>query len=215
MTTGNCLNIGAGKVDEHGFSGFKRVVHVDQGYDTYFCITADQVYEFFRSNSEGQRYVKSNIFDFIYSFPFKFQYIFAERIFEHMEYVSGQIGELLEALNTITTQDAKLNILVPNAALLSAMLLKYEKSVFSANDQIESLKTKLILNTEFTNMRQDPHLSIWTPRLAKEYIESEGTWRIDSIKEKEFFAGRDIYMRIICFKAEETEERKKINEETN
>ena len=62
----------------------------------------------------------------------------------------------------------------------------------------EQLNHKLIINTEFTNIQEDPHLSIWTPVLAREYIESEGTFDIISIEPNFTFANRDIYMKIEC-----------------
>jgi cbb3-type cytochrome oxidase cytochrome c subunit len=116
-----------------------------------------------------------------------------------MEFASGQVGRLLEGINRITTDGAVLNIVVPNMALIAQMILDYEQNNKSYTP-VELANKKLIINTECTNCKSDPHGSVWTPSLAKEYIEGEGTWKINQIEPKINFAGRDIYMRIQCVK---------------
>jgi hypothetical protein len=194
-----CLNLGSGKVDFERYKDYAMTVHVDRSYKHFTSFDIIQNDFLVPTTTPSQYLHQSNIFDFIDSFPYKFDVVFAERIFEHMDYVSGEIGRLLEGINAITNEDAELTIVVPNAILLSKMLLKYERT-FETRCHIEDLNTKLILNTEYTNGRFDPHLSVWTPKLAREYIESEGTWKINSIEDQINFAGRDIYMRIICSK---------------
>jgi hypothetical protein len=199
------LNLGCGKIDLDRFIdayASSLVVNVDR----YFTSAADNIedtetnYEVYsRSGVSKVVCCKSDIFEFLDSFKYKFDLVIAERIFEHMEYVSGEIGRLLEAINTATFSDARLEIVVPNSIRLAKMLIDYEKNSINYN-HIQSLNKKLIINSEFTNIRQDPHLSVWTPTLAKEYIESEGTWKIITLQEKYFFEGRSIYMNILCRK---------------
>jgi len=194
-----CLNLGSGKVDFNRYRDYMKTVHVDQSYKNVTPLETI-VNEFTTEFVESRQYLhQSNIFDFIDSFPYKFDAVFAERIFEHMDYTSGKIGRLLEGINVLTNPDAELTIVVPNAILLAKMLLGYEDANVT-RCHINDLNTKLIINTEFNNGLFDPHLSIWTPKLAHEYIESEGTWRIGAIEEQIKFAGRDIYMRIFCCK---------------
>jgi len=194
-----CLNLGSGKVDFKRYEEYMTTVHVDQSYKNVTSMETI-VNEFTTIFVEPRQYLhQSNIFDFIDSFPYKFDAVFAERIFEHMDYIGGEIGRLLEGINVLTNKDAELTIVVPNAILLSKMLIEYENRGLPGN-HINDLNVKLIINTEFCNFRADPHVSVWTPKLAYEYIESEGTWKIDEIEEQIKFAGRDIYMRIHCHK---------------
>lgn len=201
-----CLNLGSGKIDEDRYINYIKTVHVDRSY-VYGTTPISVVVAEFADFVPKQYLCQSNIFDFIDSFPYTFNVVFAERIFEHMDYVSGEIGRLLEGINVLTTKDAELTIVVPNAILLSKMLVDYENRIGLTDDcgtpidpHVKDLNTKLIINTEFNNGKFDPHLSIWTPRLAREYIESEGTWKVAEIEKQIRFAGRDIYMRIFCTK---------------
>ena len=207
------LNLGAGCVDTARYERGWFTVHVDGCYRIGLAKTAEDI-ELEHSRAidwasktpeqvgpnptyPKQLLCSSDIFDFVERYPLKFDYIYAERIFEHMEYVGGEIGRLLEGINRISTDDAILEIVVPNMVLIADMIKNYE--VANLN-QIESMNHKLIINSECNNVRCDPHLSTWTPLMAKEYINSEGTWQIDNIVPQINFAGRDIYMRITCKK---------------
>jgi len=199
------LNLGCGKIDLDRFTdayASSLVVNVDRYFTDYSSSIeeTERSYEVY-SNSGVSKvvYCKSDIFGFLDSFRYKFDVVIAERIFEHMEYASGEIGRLIEAINTITFPLAKLQIVVPNSILLAKMLLGYENNS-NTYTPIESWNKKLIINTELCNIRQDPHLSVWTPILAKEYIESEGTWKITKLINKFTFSGRSIYMKILCEK---------------
>jgi len=206
MNNGKCvLNLGAGSIDPYRFVNDRFSLHVDGCYRDGVSVDANEAEILFSESLIGSTIqppilCKSDIFEFVERFPFKFDKIYAERIFEHMEYVGGDIGRLLEGINRISKPDAVLEIVVPNIILVSKMLLNYEKNAdsMSITDQ---LNTKLIVNTEMQNIRADPHVSTWTPRLATEYIESEGTWVVDSMEEQIKFAGRNIYMRVICSKS--------------
>jgi hypothetical protein len=197
------LNIGAGKINGSRYTQYGCVVHVDQYFREQSSCDIDEVISFFQNGSTGSMMCRSKLFDFIDQFPFKFDVVIAERIFEHMEYTTGEIGRLLEGLNVLTYNTASLEIVVPNAIHLSNMLLNYEANCKDFN-KIDSLNAKLIINTEFCNFRADPHVSVWTPELAKEYIESEGTWKVDNIINRFPFAGRDIYMKISCSKKQKS-----------
>jgi hypothetical protein len=196
-----CLNLGSGKVNFQRYNDYGMTVHVDQSYKNVASMETI-VNDFTTPFVESKQYLhQSNIFDFIDSFPYKFDIVFAERIFEHMDYVNGEIGRLLEGINVLTYKSAKLSIVVPNAILISEILCDIEKN-HAKMGYVETLNKMLIVNTENHNFRHDPHCSSWTPTTAKFYIESEGTWKIDSIEEQIKFAGRDIYMRILCSKVQ-------------
>jgi len=196
------LNIGAGKIDTKRFDKeHNYVIHIDKSYGVNARTTLDiqNDISIVEPCPKRQVYCGDDIFYFIDNFRFKFDLIIAERVFEHLEYVSGEIGRLLEGLNVLTNDDAKLEIVVPNHLTIAKMLIAYEKNSLKFN-HIKSINTKLIINTEMNNIRQDPHLSIWTPVLAKEYIESEGTWKIEEIIDNYFMNGRNIYMKLKCRK---------------
>ena len=205
LRTNKCLNIGSGcKIDYDRYEQYGLTIHVDQGFNEKTSDTLDSAIQGTRFKLNGSQCPKqlccrSSIFDFVDKFPFKFDMVFAERIFEHMEYVGGEIGRLLEGLNTLTNPNAKMEIIVPNAILISKILQDIEKN-YKTMDPVVLLNSLLILNTENHNFRGDAHLSSWTPHIARLYIESEGTWEIDDIEEQVEFAGRDIYMRIHCSK---------------
>jgi len=203
------LNIGSGKIEMSDYDSWNHIMHLDGSYPT--CnytdpiIALERYIEWLQYAGKAHvpdkliQLVKSDIFDFMYSWPFKFQHINADRIFEHMFYDSGQIGQLLDACNQITTDDATMSIVVPNHLALANMLIDTEEgwlgdeavSASAINSQL------LQINTEFCNTRVDPHGSIWTPALAKHYIESEGNaWKIVEIVETVKLKGRDIYMCI-------------------
>ena len=199
------LNLGAGKVDLGRFEqlDFSHIIHVDRSYtkDESNILESDLCND--KSDDcvgiAKHYFIGLSLFDFLDNFPYKVDEIMAERIFEHLDYTSGEIGRMLEALNTITNDVAILNIIVPNAILVARMLLDYEEHNH-AYSHTDSLNIKLIINSELVNIRSDPHLSIWSPQLAGEYINSEGTWKIDKLEEKIKFRGRDIYMSILCEK---------------
>jgi len=197
------LNIGSGSINLDRFNYARMVVHLDSCYRSSTSMSAEEVEKFYIELDDKleTKHVlcNSDVFEFIERFPFKFHEVYAERIFEHMEFASGQIGRLLEGINRITTDETVLNIVVPNMALIAQMILDYEQNN-SSYTSVELANRKLIINTECHNIRQDPHLSSWTPSLAKEYIEGEGTWKISQIVPKTNFAGRDIYMWIQCIK---------------
>ena len=195
------LNLGAGKIDLSRWVHYGLVIHVDRYFDPATSATISEAHKYYLSSDRNAAHCccKADLFEFVDNFQYKFDLVVADRIFEHMEYVSGEIGRLLEGINTLTNKDATLEIVIPNAILLAEMLIKYEKEYDSYN-QVDSLKTKLIVNSDLCNIKVDPHASVWTPRLATEYIESEGTWLIDSIEDQYRFAGRDIYMKITCKK---------------
>lgn len=216
-----CLNLGAGKVDTERYNTYLATVHVDRNFLNHSSINtvADELNNKLEQKRSGagtdkftvrpQWFVKSDIFEFVDNFPVKFDTVLAERIFEHLDYTNGEIGRLLEALNMLTFENGKLEIVVPNAILLSKMLLDYENSM--GDGHIAELKAKLIINTEFCNFKGDPHASVWTPKLAHEYIESEGTWKIDDIVKQISFGGRDIYMKIFCSKVRNNTSMEKVS----
>lgn len=143
----------------------------------------------------------SDIFEFFDAYKFKFNTIIANRIFEHMFYIDGNIGRLLEACNVLTEANGKLEIIVPNHLNLSKKLINLENKLRINDVNLKDIQNQiLILNTEFCNIREDPHGSIWSNMLAHYYIESEGIFKIDKIEEEYSHMGRDIYMKIICTK---------------
>ena len=192
------LNLGAGKVDLNELNPDDFTVCVDRCYASGYDI--DKTEDSFITAKETVVFCKSGIFEFADSFKFKFDKVVCERIFEHMEYLTGEVGRLLEAINTLTVPGGILEIVVPNALLIAKKLTRIESSFRDGSVTVEDMNDLLIVTSESNNIRQDPHLSVWTPNLARFYIEQEGIWDINGIDPKIKFAGRDIYMRIVCTK---------------
>jgi len=207
--TGNktLLNLGSGKVGIDDFSDdYSLVVHLDAGYpggeegDIGDLFQLHGRYLRDEISYHQEVFVTADIFDFMYAYPYKFHHINADRIFEHMFYDSGQIGQLLDACNQITHDDGTMTIIVPDAEKLSKLVLNIESGMYCQN-AIDMNSKVLLVNSEFQNTRSDPHGSTWTPIMAHHYIDSEGgTWHIDAIERDVSLKGRDIYMKIKCIK---------------
>ena len=200
------LNIGAGHIYPEEYDKARNselLIYLDRSYSKGLSMSIGQAEEsvtnFLQSGTSNMICVGSDIFEFMDHFKFRVDEIVAYRIFEHMEYCSGEIGRLLEACNMLSKKDATLDIIVPNGVILSGLFNMFEDSDsdLSCTDQNYA---KLILNSEFCNIKVDPHASVWSPGLAKEYIVPEGTWKIHKIIDQIEYENRDIYMRILCFK---------------
>jgi len=202
----NILEIGAGK------SSLKDKLYKDNLYikiDIGYKISLsendqiDVISEAMTKNENGLLICNMNLYDFMDSFPFRFDKIIGNRIFEHQEYVGNEsVGRLLEACNKLLEDDGTLEIIVPNAKKLAQMVLDFENLPLDdcSLQYAEIANNALVINTEFTNGKFDPHASIWSPALAKYMIESEGIWHIKSITDIDNYAGRSIYMKIIATK---------------
>jgi len=199
------LILGAGKIDSSDLQ--------DPNYD--FSVFVDRIYSGGSSNSveeiekayiqllekgtEYSLFCGQDIFNFLDTYKFKFDMVFADRVAEHMFFDSGQIGRFLDACNQITYPDGNLCLIVPDLDKIIEKYIKIKEVTYSSPTELNSLV--LLLNTEMQNTVTDCHGSCWSRSLAKYYIENEGgTWIIDSIENLPMFKGRDIYMRIICSK---------------
>ena len=192
------LELGAGKINR---SHCKNLFHVcvDMSYDMSAALTHVTNWHSLGVERFGRTLLaKKDIFDFCDSYPYKFDLIIANRIFEHQFYDSGSIGRLLAECHTLLKDKGKLFITVPNHYDLAHHIMICEKSPsWIKNNNLNDI---LLTNTEFCNTKCDPHGSIWTPKLAKFYIESEGVWEIDKIYDSVNWEGRDCYMSVLCTK---------------
>ena len=202
------LNIGAGHIyrEEYSACGDNFIIYLDRSYSKGLSMNIGQVEEacaeYLDTNNGQLVCVGVDIFEFMDHFKFRVDEIYAYRIFEHMEYCCGEIGRLLEACNMLSRKNATLDIIVPNGVTLSALFNMFEdedKDKYFGTDQGYAM---LLLNSEFCNIKADPHASVWSPGLAKEYIVPEGTWKIHEIIDQIKYENRDIYMRILCHKGE-------------
>lgn len=195
------LDLGSGKFNPDLMKKDDNVsvIHIDRCFKGLgVSSTMDQVMNDIMNSGDSLKdnyFCGYDIFEFLDNFPYKgINKIISNRFFEHLEYCGGEVGRMLEACNNITLPIATLEIVVPNALTLCKMLCSCEElDNYSDNDV-------MILNTEFCNGKFDPHATIWTPNLARKYIDQEATWKITKIIEKYPFAGRDIYMKIFCTK---------------
>jgi len=198
------LNIGSGKLyRSDNLDKGNCYIFLDRsyakGYHFDIAKIEEEVVEWMDGGGHSQTiFCGCDVFEFMDNFKFRFDEIYAYRIFEHMEYCSGEIGRLLEACNMLSTENSILDIIVPNALLLADILIKYDKDGIANYN--EKKNAELIVNSEFNNIKQDPHASVWTSGLAKSYILSEATWKIHDIQEQITYENRNIYMRILCYK---------------
>ena len=203
------LEIGAGKISCEKLSVNLEddfCVFLDRGYPNDLIDIHNVINDMISFNKgikpNCDKYlISADIFDFMDSFPLKFDRIVANRIFEHMEYMGDKsVGRLMEACNKLLVPKGILEIIVPNAALIAKMILDLEK-IYSATDiERRTINEVLIINTENNNIACDPHLSTWSPALAEYYIKQEDTFYIIDIKPKIGYEGRNIYMKITCQK---------------
>lgn len=188
-------------------SGHININEINRNSD-FQTTVVDQMYKE-DSETEGVTFISQDVFDFLNSYPFTFDRVEAYRFFEHLAYVgSGSVGEILESLHKITNPGSTMEILVPDALILSRKLSQLESHLSSIDSNRALPETKnftdilndiLIINTEFVNPGEDdPHQSVWTPELAKFYIEQEGTWKVSNIETPVKHQARSVYMSIEC-----------------
>jgi hypothetical protein len=208
--TWSVLNLGSGKIHDIktllNDCSNEFIVFVDRCYKDGIHHTLKEIEEAHLQfmldplNNSNIMYFAEDIFEFIDSYKYQFDCVVANRVAEHFFFDSGEIGRFLDACNQITTDQGELNIIVPNAKKLSELLLDFEKNYEKISSQ-EVDRIKLLVNSEFTNTKCDPHGSVWSPNLARSYIMAEGgTWFIHDISDVEYYRGRNIYMKIVCRK---------------
>ena len=190
------LNMGAGKTDLVKIvnklnKNFDFMINLDCGYKT--PNTMEFVEQSFDDYSDGNvdEYTSlidcnEDIFDFLGEWKYKFDIIIANRIFEHFFYDSGQVGQALSMCHSILKDRGKLLIIVPNHKRIAGMFRQ---------ENIPAPSEVLLLNTEFCNTQCDPHGSVWSPVLAKYYIEQENIFEITNITPRIMWENRE-YMYI-------------------
>lgn len=204
---GRILHIGSGKVphsflkesvaDENYYLKKDSVFyHVDSSYYN----SSEGILNYLPQIPNNHIFICDDIFNFLDKSPTTYDFIIANRIFEHMFYDSGQVGRLLSSCYSVMEPSSKMVIIVPNHNLLAKRLIGIEQSLDDKLLTKDVLKDVLLVNTEFCNTRSDPHGSIWTPELAKLYIEQEGVFQIEGIIKSIYWQGRDCYMMIILRK---------------
>lgn len=120
--------------------------------------------------------------------------IYAQRIFEHIPI--DRIHYLLYLLYSVSKPGATLFITVPDfeKVMQKVTLMDAEKQTAQ-----QFSRDLICVTTEMFNEPSDPHRSVWTPNLAKYYIELEKYWKISQIQYVSL-DGRDWYMQIEAHK---------------
>ena len=196
MTNTSILYLGSGKLKflESKLETSLFYVFLDRSYSVSddINVTVQKHKTWMATKLMDNSCVSMDVFDFLETYPYRFDQVNSQRLFEHMFYDSGEIGRLLHLCYQITDEKkGKLTITVPNADILADKLinLRSEKNLATLYD------SALMLNTEFCNTRSDPHGSIWTPELAEYYISREG-WKIDSLIPNYKIDNRPIYLKL-------------------
>jgi len=158
-----------------------------------------------------------NIFSFLENYKLRnINYIVANRVFEHIP--REKMFYLLYLLKDVSIKGAVLSIVVPNfieifeklSTLNKTLLRTYPESEPGAiQDSFESCagtflekvsnfeKALIDIHTEIFNEPSDPHRCVWTPGLAKYYLELEQYWEVSNIDEI-ILDNRDWYLKILA-----------------
>jgi len=158
-----------------------------------------------------------NIFSFLENYKVRnISYIVANRVFEHIP--REKMFYLLYLLKDVSVGGAVLSIVVPNFIGIFEKLSQLNKALLSTcseeksgaiQDSFESCKSTFLekvskfekalidIHTEIFNEPSDPHRSVWTPGLAKYYLELEQYWEVVNIDEL-ILDNRDWYLKILA-----------------
>ena len=134
-----------------------------------------------------------NIFEYLESVTRSFNCIYANRVFEHIDY--EKIPYLLYLCKECLKDNGWLNFVVPD------YLEIYEKiKGISGNDSAKNFNKDMIdVHTEMFNTPDDPHRSIWTKELARYYMHLEDFWNDINIVSI-MMDNRDWYLQITAIK---------------
>lgn len=147
--------------------------------------------------SKSERYkpilaVSCDIFEYLdQNIDMKFQRIYSDRFFEHLD--TEQIFYLLYLLYERTTPDAIMRIVVPDAGKVFEEYTSLNSVVMPA---VEFTKKYIWSTKEIFNEPTDPHKTLWTPVMARYWLELEGYWKIKYIRTPIELDGRNWYMEI-------------------
>ncbi len=128
-----------------------------------------------------------------------FEYISAEMVMEHIH--PDLIPNLLYCLYNMMSTEGKLEIIVPNFLTLSKTLVinetKSPSLSFNEFKIIREINNEMLMPYMGEELGM-AHQSIWTPKMAKYWLNSEG-FDIKSIKE---FGYNNFHLKIIATKSE-------------
>ena len=192
------LNIGSGV---YNFGWLKQNGHLPEeiARENYAVTNIDPAYVRGMDRLDSQtaeEYVDLSIQEFVTSCnpEVKYDAMVSYRFLEHVEltnmfYVLHLIGQVLNS-------GALCYVVVPDYIALARLLIEMEKE---ENEDITSFVNKLLIcNYEIVASPEDPHASIWTPKLAKVYLESEGYYKIDRIVTGlSFTRSTPVYMGVL------------------
>jgi len=222
------LNLGAGKWDYSWaaeIEGLTFVVNVDRSYGSMGVEHPADVLLQHRSMEEKSyeyetdedtrivKFVTSDIFEFAESYPLKFDLIIAARIFEHQYHDDGSIGRLMYACYSLLKSGGVLLILVPNHLRLCESVFHVERLLEAGvsgelGKDFRGLSILMnIVNTEIYSTKADPHGSLWTPELAKLYVQLVDGLEIEKVEDVNW-EGRKCYMALTLKKCDGTREEK-------
>jgi len=219
------LNIGAGKWDYAWMpEGQTFIVNVDRSYGSLGTehpadvllqhrSMEEKTYEDERSEERIVKFVTSDLFEFVESYPLKFDLIVAARIFEHQYHDDGSIGRLMYACYSLLKKDGIMLILVPNHLRLCEAVVLLESQMRNIGEaEILGLTVRAtnimtnILQSEIFSTRSDPHGSLWTPELARAYVQTVDGLEIERIDDV-LWEGRKCYMALTLKKNDGTGEK--------
>lgn len=159
-------------------------------YKNSSMIFVDKMFKQYVNNSEDNWFDSKDIFEFLENYLNKdINLVTTARFMEHV--AQDRVQYLLYLFHCVCSENAKLEIIVPDYIKV-ADNLKYIEAINTPKEFNDLL---IKLSTEIFNTSDDPHQSVWTPFLAKYYIELENLWKVDSINDVTI-DGRSWYIKI-------------------
>ena len=188
------LNLGSGRdcVDNpNNYNKIDEVTFVDQMYKnidvdlsantrgTNWSIKEESIQEFLEKGMEK-----------------KYDIVDCTRCFEHLK--PNDVFYILYLIHKNMLPDGVLTIVVPDMLNVFKTLGELEQNLCKGVVRATEFQcVYTAIHTEIFNESFDPHQSIWTPQLAKHYIEAETYFKIQSLSYITL-DNRDWYMKIKC-----------------
>lgn len=199
------LNIGAGKIKPLKFEGMEHslksknypydrqniIVNLDSMYFNSMKVSdVEEIIKNFHTTSIGSINCNHDIYDFLEKFSESFDHVCIYRFLEHVPKV--KILYFLYILSTVMNSGSLLDIIVPDYKKLAKRIL--EEDVTSLDFE----RDDIITTFELLNEPYCPHASIWTIDRLYHFLQLEGRFIVQEVKDNYKFDGRDIYLRAIA-----------------
>jgi hypothetical protein len=189
------LNIGAGKIKPLNLEPKNKytILNLDFGYPTEKCTLPQSLKDIesrmhqYYNNDIAEFYSNWDMWYFLKEYSGTFDRVCMYRVLEHIPF--DKVEYFIYMLSIVMSKGSHVDIIVPD-------MEKLAKLVLTLDPDLKRFRSDYILaTTEIVNEPNDPHTSIWTPKILKYIWELEGRFKVISILEDYDFDNRNIYMR--------------------